>query len=191
MTMTSADYKKGEHYIEADDTIKQMPPVVVFFSFLDRTSRDWAVKHQIAGTIRRHIPQGTQVARYHTSNPYAKEFGDDLTESWAIASRLQVDDKVIGPLFEAIHGETKVTDMAGVKAVFDYIGIPPMKFDREYPQQTIRKEAAWMDECAQRLNIKTIPAIVVRGKYIVKTDPLGEELDADKVAEVVKYLLAL
>lgn len=81
--------------------------------------------------------------------------------------------------------------MAGVKAVFDHIGIPPMRFDKEYSKESVKKEAAWMDECAQRLTIKTLPAVVVQGKYLIKIDTLDEKMDADQVAEVVKHLLDL
>lgn len=184
-------YKKGEHYVELSHPVKQVPRVIVFFSFLDPVSKDWALRHDVTNTIRRNMPMGVEVSRYHTSASYPNDFSRDLNHAWAVAKYLQIDDRLIEPLFEAIYGETRISDVQGIKAVFDHIGIPPLRLDKEYNKTAVVSEADWMEECRDKMGIEGIPAVVVGGRYLVKTEALGSEPNADLIADVVKELLEL
>lgn len=191
-TTVESKYQRNEHYTEISNPLKQAPPVIVFFSFLDSTSYTWANKDQVAMTIRRHVPSGTTIDRYHAPIAYSTtEFAQELTTAWALAKYLQIDDRIIGPLFEAIHDKKTAIDMQGVKLIFDQHGIPPLRFDREYAKITVQKEAKWMQEVQRELNLEKVPAILVDGKYLLKLDAFGSDIDADRVADVVKELLNL
>ena len=183
----SAIAAEDEHCVTLADPIEDAPPVIVFFSFLDDHSKKWAIEHQVAHNIRRNVPQGTTVARYHAPMRFAWDFGETLTHAWAAAQSLQVDDRVIGPLFEAIHSK-RVHDLEGVRVVFDEAGIDPSTFLKAWGQQTTLIEKERMDNAVSHLDLQTVPGILVNGKHMVKLDT-HEEFSIDKAVELVRRLL--
>lgn len=102
---------------------------------------------------------------------------------------LQVDDKVIGPLFEAVHGK-RVTDLEGVREVFDGVGIPPEMLAKEWMTQRTLMDKKRMGDAVDHLDLKNVPAILVSGKYLVKLNTYEKDFDMQGVIDMVKFLLA-
>jgi thiol:disulfide interchange protein DsbA len=83
--------KEGEHYTVLPEPILSLPPVTVFFSFLNETSYKWATSYRVVEAIRRAVPAGTEVLRYHVSfDPYGWGSGVTLTHAWAVRVELEV-----------------------------------------------------------------------------------------------------
>jgi len=185
-------------YTTLSQPIKYLPPVVVFFSLLDHTSYDWATKYQVVEHVRRAVPKGVDVHRYHVSTvePPAFDIGATLTHVWAAAQDLHVDDKMIIALFDAILKDRAVSDLEGIRNVFaKAVNVSGLQFDRAYGKISVRKEAVWMDEVTGQVKPETVPVVVVHGKYLVDGAKLkemdgfeGEEF-GNRVAELVKDLL--
>lgn len=184
----NSGYLEDEHFTTLADPIQSAPPVVVFFSFMDSRSHDWAVKHEIVNNIRRNVPQGTSIVRYHAPMRFSWDLGDKLTHSWATAESLHVDDRIIEPMFQAIH-EKSVTDFEGIRIVFDQIGIPPMRLLEEWGKTWVLNRKDAMDKAVEHVNLKDVPGILVHGKYMVNLDSF-DEFHADQAVDLVKDLLA-
>lgn len=170
------------------DPIEYAPPVIVFFSFMNDRSKQWAMEHQVVRNLRKSVPQGTTIARYHAPMRFAWDFGEHLTHAWAVAKSLQVDDRVIGPLFEAVH-DRKIHDLEGVRAVFNECGVPPDMFLKEWGKEWVMGEKKAMDDAVAHVDLDEVPGILVKGKYMVKLDALKDS-SADGVIKLVKGLLA-
>lgn len=182
-------YSEDTHFTTLTDPVTAAPPVVVFFSFMNPQSYEWAVKHEIVNSIRRNVPQGTSVVRYHAPMIYSWDFGEKLTHAWAAAEKLHVDDKLIEPMFKAIF-EKRVTDLEGIRTVFDQVGIPPDTLLREWGKTWVLGHKRAMDEAVAHVNLKDVPGILVKGKYMVNLESFGEAWNADQAVDLVKDLLA-
>jgi len=157
--------------------LKGTPPVIVFFSFLDHTSYDWATKYHVVQTIRKSVPKGTEVHRYHVSTVERPNFdiGPTLTHAWAVAVDLHVDEKMIVPLFNAVLKDRTVTDLEGIRELFWKVAnVPQLQFDRTWGKAAVRKEAVWMDEVTGQVYQNKIPLVLVLGKYLVDSANLQE-----------------
>lgn len=188
-TRRESNYLEDEHFTTLERPIKSAPPVIVFFSFMNSQSYDWAVKHEIVNNIRRNVPQGTNVVRYHAPMRFSWEFGDRLTHSWAVAESLQVDDRVIAPMFKAIR-DKRITDLEGIRTVFEEINIPPDMVLKEWMKPWVINEKAAMDKAVAHVDLKDVPGILVQGKYMVNLDSFGDGFNADQAVDLVKDLLA-
>jgi protein dithiol oxidoreductase (disulfide-forming) len=187
-------------YTTLQQPLKGLPPVVVFFSFLDQTSYNWATKYRVVQRIRKSLPKGTEVHMYHVSTIERAGFdmGPTLTLVWAVAVDLRVDDKMIIPVFDAILRDRTVTDLEGIREMFWKVAnVPQLQFDRRLGKATVRKEAVWMDEVTRQVHQDGVPVVVVKGKHLVDGAILnevegleGEEFGI-KVAELVKNVLEI
>lgn len=186
-----ATLTEGTQFTSLSPPVPHLPPVVVFFSFLDKRSYAWATRYKIVESIRHAVPAGTEVARYHTSfDPFGWGSGKTLTHSWAVAVKLKYDDKVIEPLFVAIQEKKEVSDLDGIREVFDKLGCSKIEFDRAWESGAVMKEKAWMDEVCHKVGVEKLPAIVVNGKYFVNVDDIDNSEDfAQRVQAIVKALL--
>lgn len=182
-------YLEDTHFTTLTEPIETAPPVIVFFSFLNSNSYDWAVKREIVNNLRKNVPQGTNIVRYHAPMRFSWEFGNDLTHAWSVAESLHVDDRVIAPLFEAIH-KKQVTDLEGIRTVFNDIGIPPDVFLKTWGKTWVAYHKEAMDKAVAHLNLTDVPGILVQGKYMVKLESFGDGFDASQAVDLVKDLLA-
>lgn len=182
-------YSEDTHFTTLADPVEPAPPVIVFFSFMNSHSYDWAVKHEIVNNIRRNVPQGTSIARYHAPMRFSWDFGEKLTHAWAAAESLHVDDQIIAPMFMAIH-DKRVTDLEGIRTVFEQVGIPPDTLLKEWGKTWVLGHKYAMDRAVAHLDLKDVPGILVKGKYMVNLDSFGDAWNADQAVDLVKDLLA-
>lgn len=189
-THTQSHQTQSGTYTTLSSPITIAPPVIVFFSFTSPNSYGWAIDHEVVQSIRRVVPQGTEISRYHA--PCRKSwpaFGSDLTHSWSVAKSLGVDDRIIKPLFDAVLVDRRVTDLEGIRAVFDDCGIPPSLFLKEWGKQWVLSHKEAMDEAVEHVEVRNLPCIVVKGKYMIQGDVFGDDFRTDRMVELVKELL--
>lgn len=172
------------------------PPVIVFFSFLDKTSQQWATQAGVAQNIRRSMPAGTETHRYHVSGSDQSGwgFGNELTRAWAVATHLNVDDRVIGPLFETILVNKSVHDLEGIRELFWRVaGIDGLRFDRTWTDPKVIASMKYQDELSATLPREKLPCIVINGKEIIYGDEIRhmcqDEEFGPKVGQLVRELL--
>lgn len=184
-------------YSTLPDPIKGTPPpVIVFFSFLDETSYHWTTKDRVTQNIRKSLPGGTEVHRFHVSS-YGKSgghFGHELTHAWAVATYLRVDDKIVIPLFEKVLKDKVVIDIEGIREVFwRDAGVDKVRFDRAWNDHTVLAEMRYQDELAQKVPHEKLPCIVVTGQKIINGQDIrhlnGQEDFGPKVGKLVRELL--
>lgn len=172
------------------------PPVIVFFSFLDETSYQWTTVDHVTQNIRRSLPAGTEVHRFHVSsyNKSGGHFGHELTHAWAVASHLHVDDKIVIPLFEKVQREKVVVDLEGIREIFwRDAGVDKVRFDRAWVDPTVIAEKKYQDELAQKVPSDKLPCIVIAGQRVIHGQEIthrdGHEDLGPRVGKIVRELL--
>lgn len=118
---------EGKQYTKLANPVKEAPPVVEFFSFYCPACSSFYSPYQVSKNIENILPEGGKVEKYHAS--FMGVMGKQLTEAWSIAKALGVEDKVEGPLFEAVLKERSVKSEDDIRAVFIQAGVDAGEFD--------------------------------------------------------------
>ncbi|MBR7420639.1 protein disulfide oxidoreductase DsbA, partial [Klebsiella quasipneumoniae] len=70
--------------------------------------------YKVSKNIEETLPAGVKVEKFHAS--FMGEMGKQLTEAWSIAKALGVEDKVEGPMFEAVQKYRSIKNEDDIKA---------------------------------------------------------------------------
>jgi protein dithiol oxidoreductase (disulfide-forming) len=167
------------------------PPVIIFFSFLDATSHHWATQSHVANNIRRAVPAGTTVARYHVSNDKTGfAYGSELTRAWAVATHLHVDDKVLEPLFDAVWVQRTATDLAAVRELFWRVAnIDKHLFDRTWNDHRVVADAEYQERLTAELPREKLPCIVINGEEVIDGNEVRHMVDDPEFGRNVGLLV--
>jgi thiol:disulfide interchange protein DsbA len=97
------------------------------------------------------------------------------------AEALGMLDKVHQPLFEAFHQRRKLNNVDQLAAFFAEHGVDPEAFRKAYQSFQTQTQLRRGNQLAQRFGVRGVPAIIVNGKYDVRSP---------RIFEVVDFLIA-
>lgn len=132
-----------------------------------------------------------KVEKYHAS--FMGTMGKQLTEAWSIAKALGVEDKVEGPLFEAVLKHHSVKSENDIKAVFVQAGVDAGEFDAARNSFMVKTLTARQEKAAEEFGLTGTPSFYVNGKYQIKNNGIKDgstEGYGKEFAEVVHQLMA-
>ncbi|EEJ2303177.1 TPA: DsbA family protein [Escherichia coli] len=181
---------EGKQYTKLDNPVKDAPPVVEFFSFYCPACSSFYSPYQVSKNIEAKLPEGVKVEKYHAS--FMGEMGKQLTEAWSIAKALGVEDKVEGPLFEAVLKHRSVKSEDDIKAVFVQAGVDAGEFDAARNSFMVKTLTARQEQAAEKFGLTGTPAFYVNGKYQIENNGIKDgstEGYGKEFAEVVYQLM--
>lgn len=181
---------EGKQYTKLDNPVKDAPPVVEFFSFYCPACSSFYSPYQVSKNIEAKLPEGVKVEKYHAS--FMGEMGKQLTEAWSIAKALGVEDKVEGPLFEAVLKHRSVKSEDDIKAVFVQAGVDAGEFDAARNSFMVKTLTARQEQAAEKFGLTGTPAFYVNGKYQIENNGIKDgstEGYGKEFAEVVYQLI--
>lgn len=177
-------FKEGVHYEIVKQAASAKPEVTKFFSYYCPHCFQF---EPIFEKLQAELPADVAIK----GNPVAflgKEMGPELQRAFALATLLKVEPKITPVLFQRIHAERKLPrDRADVKAIFETQGVTAQEFDGGIDSFAVTGLVAQYDRNTENLNIRGVPATVVNGKYLVKSEALTS---AEEYVALVKFLLA-
>ncbi|HAW2033353.1 TPA: thioredoxin domain-containing protein, partial [Escherichia coli] len=163
---------EGKQYTKLDNPVKDAPPVVEFFSFYCPACSSFYSPYQVSKNIEAKLPEGVKVEKYHAS--FMGEMGKQLTEAWSIAKALGVEDKVEGPLFEAVLKHRSVKSEDDIKAVFVQAGVDAGEFDAARNSFMVKTLTARQEQAAEKFGLTGTPAFYVNGKYQIENNGIKD-----------------
>ena len=89
---SAAQITDGKQYITLDKPIAGEPQVLEFFSFYCPHCYQFEEVLHVSDNVRQKLPEGTKMTKYHVEFP--GPLGKDLTQAWAVAIALGVEDKI-------------------------------------------------------------------------------------------------
>nr|1UN2_A Chain A, THIOL-DISULFIDE INTERCHANGE PROTEIN [Escherichia coli] len=99
---TGAQYEDGKQYTTLEKPVAGAPQVLEFFSFFCPHCYQFEEVLHISDNVKKKLPEGVKMTKYHV-NFMGGDLGKDLTQAWAVAMALGVEDKVTVPLFEGVQ----------------------------------------------------------------------------------------
>ncbi len=186
----AAGFSEGKQYTELSKPVADLPQVLEFFSFYCPHCYQFENVYHVPSTIRKNLPEGVKIERYHVD--FLGNLGEALTNSWAVAIVLKVEDKVTPILFEGIQKSQTIHSEKDIRDAFIKAGVPGEEYDAALNSFIVKSIAAKERQAAKNLNLRGVPAVFVGGQYLVNNSGIdtNSELDyAQKFSEVVNYLV--
>jgi len=117
-----------------------------------------------------------------------------MNEYWKVLGKHYFTIQRLGKLdsnhmdiFNAIHSSGKIFDSE--KRLFDFIKTTAIEFDsyeKTFRSIEVQSDLRKANQMARRLKIAAVPALVVQGKYLVKT---GRDIGLMRAKQVVEFLI--
>jgi len=197
-TATSANYQEGKHYLKVKEVAVEAPEVREYFSFYCPHCFRY---EPLMAEVKAKLPEGASFKKNHVDflPGASRKMQQLLTKALIVAEKMEMTESHIEAIFKYIHVHRAVfTSLKDVRNVFILNGADSDKFDQLMASDEVRIQAEKMksnqDLLATSGDLKSVPSIVVNGKYIIHTHDLdnssAEAFYAD-YNNLVKFLLAL
>ncbi|ADM96239.1 thiol:disulfide interchange protein DsbA [Dickeya dadantii] len=188
---SAADFSDGKQYATLDKPVPQSPQVLEFFSFYCPHCYQFAQVYHIPDAIQKALPADAKLTKYHVD--FLGELGKELTQAWAVAIALGVEDKVSPLMFDAVQKTQTVKQPQDIRQVFVAAGVKAEDYDSALNSFVVKSLVAQQEKAAADLQLRGVPAVFVNGKYMIKSDGLDtSSMDnyVKQYADVVKFLLS-
>ncbi|WP_019615284.1 thiol:disulfide interchange protein DsbA/DsbL [Psychromonas ossibalaenae] len=182
LTANAVDYKEGTHYEIVKQTATAEPEVVEFFSFYCGHCFKF---EPLMSAMKEKLPKDVTIKKNHV-NFLGKEMGPQLTQAFAAAEMLQVDDKFSSLVFDQIHTQRKaINGEQDILAIFEKTGITQSEAKGALASFPVSGLASQMKRNTETFRISGVPAIIVNGKYKVNT---GSVRSTEEFIALVDFL---
>ncbi|HEP0608239.1 TPA: thiol:disulfide interchange protein DsbA, partial [Raoultella ornithinolytica] len=144
----------------------------------------------VSDNVKKKLPEGAKMTKYHVE--FLGPLGKDLTQAWAVAMALGVEDKITVPMFEAVQKTQTVQTVADIRKVFVDAGVKGEDYDAAWNSFVVKSLVAQQEKAAADFQLQGVPAMYVDGKY--QLNPQGMDtsnMDAfvAQYADSVKQLV--
>lgn len=177
-------YQEGVHYqVISDGPATKTPEITEFFSFYCGHCYNFA--KNVAPKLKDNMPAGVKFNQEHVEF-IGGSMGEEMSRAYAIAQQLGVLDKIETALFAAIHEQgQRFTSRDDIRKLFIANGVSGKDFDNASNSFMVNSIIAKMRRDTENAKIQGVPALVVNGKYLVKTDAIKSY---DEMLDIAYYL---
>lgn len=188
---SAAQYEDGKQYTTLEKQVAGAPQVLEFFSFFCPHCYQFEEVLHISDNVKKKLPEGVKMTKYHV-NFMGGDLGKELTQAWAVAMALGVEDKITVPMFEAVQKNQTVQTVADIRKVFVDAGVKGEDYDAAWNSFVVKSLVAQQEKAAADFQLQGVPAMYVNGKY--QLNPQGMDtsnMDAfvAQYADTVKQLV--
>ena len=187
---SAAQYEDGKQYTTLEKPVAGAPQVLEFFSFFCPHCYQFEEVLHISDNVKKKLPEGVKMTKYHV-NFMGGDLGKDLTQAWAVAMALGVEDKVTVPLFEGVQKTQPIRSASDIRDVFINAGIKGEEYDAAWNSFVVKSLVAQQEKAAADVQLRGVPAMFVNGKYQLNPqgmDTSNMDVFVQQYADTVKYL---
>ena len=190
---SAAQYEDGKQYTTLEKPVAGAPQVLEFFSFFCPHCYQFEEVLHISDNVKKKLPEGVKMTKYHV-NFMGGDLGKDLTQAWAVAIALGVEDKITAPMFEAVQKTQTVQTTADIRKVFVDAGVKGEDYDAAWNSFVVKSLVAQQEKAAADFQLQGVPAMYVNGKYQVNMrgmDTTSMDIFVQQYADTVKHLVEM
>ncbi|NMP29369.1 thiol:disulfide interchange protein DsbA [Rahnella sp. SAP-1] len=186
---SAAQFSDGAQYTTLDKPLANEPQVVEFFSFYCPHCYEFERVWHVSDTISKNLPKDVKYVKYHVD--FLGPLGKQLTQAWAVAMALGVEDKISPLMFEAVQKTQTVKTVADIRDVFIKAGVSGQDYDAALNSFVVKSLVVQEEKAAADFALQGVPSIFVNGKYQIKNNGLDtSSMDAysKQFSDVVNFL---
>ncbi|MFW5393882.1 thiol:disulfide interchange protein DsbA [Yersinia sp. 2544 StPb PI] len=187
---SAAQFTDGTQYQTLNKPVTGEPQVLEFFSFYCPHCFQFEEVYHIPQAVKKALPEGTKMTRYHVE--FLGPLGKQLTQAWAVAMALGVEEKITPLMFEGVQKTQTIQTPDDIRNVFIKAGVSGEDYDAALNSFVVKSLVAQQQKAAEDLQLRGVPAMFVNGKYMIKNDGMDtSSMDTyvKQYADVVKFLL--
>lgn len=170
---SAAQISNGKQYITLDKTVAGEPQVLEFFSFYCPHCYQFEEVLHVSDSVKKKLPDGVKMMKYHVE--FLGPLGKQLTQAWAVAMALGVEDKITAPMFDAVQKSNSINSEGDIRKVFIDAGVKAEEYDGAWNSFVVKSLVAQQEKAASDLQLQGVPAMFVNGKYQI--NPQGMNTD--------------
>ncbi|XBC41644.1 MAG: DsbA family protein [Buchnera aphidicola (Kaburagia rhusicola rhusicola)] len=181
-----------QKYTVLDKKIANAAPIIEFFSFLCPHCYTLEQKYRLDDHIKNNISNSIKIVKYHV-NFLGGELGESLTHIWEMSKMMELDKKILMPIFEKIQQQKTITDVYTLKNEFLKLAkIDEKEFNFLWNSFVVKSMLYNQQIIQNTLKIDRIPSIFINGKYAINNTNISQKSNKDFIKEyvyIVKCLL--
>jgi thiol:disulfide interchange protein DsbA len=188
-SVSAAQFSDGAQYVTLDKTVANEPQVLEFFSFYCPHCYQFEQVWHVSDSIRKNLPKDVKYTKYHVE--FLGPLGKQLTQAWAVAIALGVEDKVSPLMFDAVQKQQSVQNADDIRKVFIQAGVKGEDYDAALNSFVVKSLVVQQEKAAADLGLQGVPSVFVNGKYMVKNDGLDtSSMDSyvKQYSDVINFL---
>lgn len=187
---SAAQFTDGKQYITLAKPVQGEPQVLEFFSFYCPHCYQFEHVLHVSDNVKKKLPEGVKMTKYHVE--FLGPLGKQLSQAWAVAMALGVEDKITAPMFDGIQKTQTVNNEADIRKVFIDAGVKGEEYDAAWNSFVVKSLVAQQEKAASDLQLQGVPAMFVDGKYQLNPqgmDTSNMETFVQEYANTVKFLV--
>ncbi len=187
---SAAQFTDGTQYQTLNKPVTGEPQVLEFFSFYCPHCYQFEEVYHVPQAVKKALPEGTKMTRYHVE--FLGPLGKQLTQAWAVAMVLGVEEKITPLMFEGVQKTQTIQTPDDIRNVFIKAGVSGEDYDAALNSFVVKSLVVQQQKAAEDLELRGVPAMFVNGKYMIKNDGMDtSSMDTyvKQYADVVKFLL--
>ncbi|MTH47033.1 thiol:disulfide interchange protein DsbA [Intestinirhabdus alba] len=188
---SAAQIQDGKQYTTLETPLADGPQVLEFFSFYCPHCYQFEEVLHVSDSVKKKLPEGVKMTKYHVE--FLGTLGKDMTQAWAVAMALGVEDKVTVPMFEAVQKTQTIQSVADIRDVFIKAGVKAEEYDAAWNSFVVKSLVVQQEKAASELQLQGVPAMFVNGKYQLNPQGMdtnnGMDAFVQQYADTVKYLV--
>ncbi|CFQ45343.1 MULTISPECIES: thiol:disulfide interchange protein DsbA [Yersinia] len=187
---SAAQFTDGTQYQTLNKPVTGEPQVLEFFSFYCPHCYQFEEIYHVPQAVKKALPEGTKMTRYHVE--FLGPLGKQLTQAWAVAMALGVEEKITPLMFEGVQKTQTVQTPDDIRNVFIKAGVSGEDYDAALNSFVVKSLVVQQQKAAEDLELRGVPAMFVNGKYMIKNDGMDTssmDIYVKQYADVVKFLL--
>lgn len=187
---SAAQFTDGTQYQTLNKPLTGEPQVLEFFSFYCPHCYQFEEVYHVPQAVKKALPEGTKMTRYHVD--FLGPLGKELTQAWAVAMALGIEEKVTPLMFEGVQKTQTVQTPGDIRNVFIKAGVSGEDYDAALNSFVVKSLVVQQQKAAEDLQLRGVPAMFVNGKYMIKNDGMDTssmDIYVKQYADVVKFLL--
>ena len=188
-SVSAAQFSDGAQYVTLDKTVANEPQVLEFFSFYCPHCYQFEQVWHVSDNIRKNLPKDVKYAKYHVE--FLGPLGKQLTQAWAVAIALGVEDKVSPLMFDAVQKQQSIQNADDIRKVFIQAGVKGEDYDAALNSFVVKSLVVQQEKAAADLGLQGVPSVFVNGKYMVKNDGLDTssmDMYVKQYSDVINFL---
>lgn len=181
---TQAPIEEGKQYIVLPTYPSPEKEVIEFFSFNCPSCFRFESKFHGTNLIAKALPENMKVKRYHLL-----DFGSlamELSEAWAIANVLGIEDKASQVLYDAVQKDRTIKTADDIKAVFAKLGVDAETYEKTKNSFLVKAFMVQQADAIKEMKPSSIPSIIVNRKFYINSSGLDASNDAAYIADYVR-----
>jgi len=164
LNANAMDFKEGTHYEVLNHAASETPEVLEFFSFYCPHCYQF---EPLIGLLKKELPDNVKIKKNHV-NFLGQNMGPKVTQAYAAATILKIEDKITPIIFDEIHVQRKaIRSEQDIMNLFVKAGVSEKEAESAYQSFPANGIASQMRRNTEQYKITGVPTLIVNGKYKV------------------------